>query len=254
MLQLLGLTLAAGGALGAHFGAFSPVLGGLLTLGGIFLLTFLFLGSLAGLLRKGRRELSWPGLTLGFAATCLTGAIAALVLLHPVSDLSTDTGNPPRFRHPAYAFRVEKGLEYADASLEQARGYDPAQAAAQLSAYPSVEPIAVKAPPREAFQAAMEILRAQFPEWRMRLEDIPSLHAELEVASPLFGFLDDLAIEARPVPKREGEARIELRSRARVPLADLGASARRIEDLRLRLAAGLRPLEDSFMKPQEEKK
>ncbi len=91
----------------------------------------------------------------------------------------------------------------------------------------AIAPLALAAPPQEAWRAARDAVAA-LPRTRIVEETADSLHAECR--SALFGFVDDLELELRAA-----EGAIAVRSASRLGYSDLGVNRRRVESLRAAL-------------------
>jgi uncharacterized protein (DUF1499 family) len=87
-----------------------------------------------------------------------------------------------------------------------------------------VEPFRLASPPREAWSAARESVKA-LPRTRIVQERDDYLHAECR--SALLGFVDDLELLLRP-----DDGVIAVRSASRLGYSDLGVNRRRVETLR----------------------
>ncbi|MGH9458162.1 MAG: DUF1499 domain-containing protein [Thermoanaerobaculia bacterium] len=160
----------------------------------------------------------------GIAATWIVGAVLALVAVAlparglaiarkapAIHDVTTDTADPPRFS--AIAARHETP--------------DEETIAKQRAAYPDLGPILIDDPPGEAFQRALEAVRAQG--WDVAAANQETGTIEATDTTFWFGFKDDVVIRVRP----EGSgSRIDLRSVSRVGRSDVGANAARIRRFR----------------------
>lgn len=132
----------------------------------------------------------------------------------PIHDISTDTLDPPRF---VAVLPLRKGAmnppDYAGASV----------AAQQTAAYPEIRTLVLDTPPDQAYARALaaaaalgwDIVAAVPAEGRIEATD----------TTAWFGFKDDVVIRIRP----QGSAsRVDVRSKSRVGMSDLGANAERI--------------------------
>lgn len=139
----------------------------------------------------------------------------------PIHDVTTDIETPPPF--------VDVLALRADAPNPP--GYAGAEVAAQqLEAYPQIQPLVVDRAPAEMFEAALEAVR------QLGWDVIASEPAEgrIEAVDTTFwyGFRDDVVIRIRA----EGSgSRIDVRSKSRVGVSDLGANAARIREFLNRL-------------------
>lgn len=178
----------------------------------------------------------WRGLGKAVGALFLTlamlaGPAAVLargMMLPPLTDLSTDTADPPRFRAMGFA-RPSDANSLLPPEAEQV--------ALQRSAYPAIKPIDLDATPEEAFNALLAIVRKR--KWRI-LDAVPPRgvvrdgQIEAVAPTPLLGFRNDLVIRVRATQKG---ARVDVRSASRYGVHDLGENAWRISGLMADLQA-----------------
>jgi uncharacterized protein (DUF1499 family) len=123
-----------------------------------------------------------------------------------VNDISTDTMNPPPFRDTP------------------TRAAYPAQnAELQHATYPDLAPLELPLGPRDAFAAALALVRARG--WEILAADQDQRHIEAVASTFLYGFKDEVAI--RVAPSATG-SRVDVRSRSRLGRNDRGANAKRI--------------------------
>lgn len=90
-----------------------------------------------------------------------------------------------------------------------------------------IPPFQLAMAPAEAWQTTRELV-AELPRTHIVQETADYLHAECR--SALFGFVDDLELQLRPM-----EGIIAVRSAARMGYSDLGVNRRRVERLRVAL-------------------
>jgi uncharacterized protein (DUF1499 family) len=159
---------------------------------------------------------------LAFGAIMMLRAKAQSV--PPIHDISTDTADPPAF---VAVLPLRAGAmnppEYAGASV----------AAQQTAAYPTISPLVLDVPPDQAYSRALaaaaalgwDIVAAVPAEGRIEATD----------TTAWFGFKDDIVIRIRP---QGAASRIDVRSKSRVGMSDLGANAERIGRLLDRLRSG----------------
>jgi uncharacterized protein (DUF1499 family) len=168
----------------------------------------------AGSGRTGRGAAA-AGAGLGAAATAvvLLGAGSAAGL-PAINDITTDPADPPAFA-AALELPANRGRDM---------GYPGESfASPQRSAYPDLAPLRVVLPPAEAFARA----RAAIDElgWEVTAEDPVAGRLEATDTSPVFRFVDDIAIRIRA----DGAgSRVDVRSKSRDGKGDLGANAARI--------------------------
>jgi uncharacterized protein (DUF1499 family) len=133
----------------------------------------------------------------------------------PIHDITTDTGNPP-------AFVAILPLR-ADASNPPEYGGEEV-AAQQRAAYPAIQPVSTALPPDQAFEEARAT--AQDQGWEI-VAAVPA-EGRIEATDTTFwwGFKDDVVI--RIAPEASG-SRVDIRSKSRVGIGDVGTNAARIE-------------------------
>ena len=139
-------------------------------------------------------------------------------LTPPINDISTDTADPPVFWFTATPSE-----------------YPPANAAPQRATYPDVQPLALSVPLDAGFDAALGLIKTRG--WQILSADRTEAQIEAIATSPVFGFQDEVAIR---LTAKDGQTRIDMRSRSRLGLVDRGANARRIIAFLSELEAGLK--------------
>jgi uncharacterized protein (DUF1499 family) len=153
------------------------------------------------------------------------GLVLALIVVGPplyhwrladqaprIHDISTDTGNPPRY---VAVMPLRKGQNSTDYSAEVA--------ALQKKGYPDIAPALLDVPPAQALQRAERAARAMG--WDIVAVAPEDLRIEATDTTLLFGFKDDIVI--RVAPNASG-SRVDMRSLSRVGRSDLGVNAKRI--------------------------
>jgi hypothetical protein len=230
----LGLLLVAGGLLAGQANLLSPLntfmaygIGGLLCLIAILLL-------LVGLgLSKG----SGGGVATGRAWGALLSAVLVIGLslalrpdtngAPPIHDLSTDLVNPP-------AFDQVIPLRAADGAQNPPEYAGEEFAAAQRKAFPDLVSLTVPQPAAEVFAAAEATARALG--WEIVAADASAGRIEATDTTAWFRFRDDVVI--RLTPGEQGTV-VDVRSKSRVGMGDMGTNAARIrqflDDLKTRL-------------------
>jgi uncharacterized protein (DUF1499 family) len=221
------LAVAAMAAGLSRAGAVEPA-GALAVLGASFVLA-----CLAGLLsataavviwRTGRRGagIAFMGLMLALALLAYPAFLSAKAISLPaIDDVTTDLDTPPSFLRSAKALEARGGRNPPDAS-EQTRE-------TQKRAYPKVQPILVDMELNDAYQLALQAVKARG--WRIVDAIAPSVregvgHIDAIDRSLFLGFPDDIAIRIKPLAN---QTRIDIRSRSRVWPHDFGANAERIQ-------------------------
>jgi uncharacterized protein (DUF1499 family) len=168
---------------------------------------------------------SAPGRGAAVLGTLLgAGLVALLAVLvarsggaPPIHDLTTSPDDPPVFRELA---RMPAN-EGRDLTYPQGGAEVPER---QRRAYPDLEPIRLDLAADEAFDAAQRAA-AQLG-WTVVWSNRELGVIEAYDTSPLFRFVDDVAVRVREAP--DGGAVVDLRSTSRVGVSDLGANAKRI--------------------------
>jgi uncharacterized protein (DUF1499 family) len=131
-----------------------------------------------------------------------------------INDITTDLEDPPIFS-AVIPLRPEgsSAIEYGGAEVAEI----------QRQAHPDVEPILTELAGDAAFQKAFET--AEMMGWEVVSGDMQTGIIEAIDTTPFFRFKDDIVIRIRPAG---GGSRIDLRSKSRVGLSDLGTNAKRI--------------------------
>ncbi len=167
------------------------------------------LGSAISGMMLGLLLLAYPAY-LGYKATKLP----------PISDITTDPVNPPRFD-----------------TLARQRPYDriayPGAAAAQMqqAAYPDIVPLQVNAPVKLTYDAALALVTKR--KWHVADAHPPGVGRrdaviEATARTPIMGFRDDVVIR---VSAAANGTRVDMRSASRNGLYDFGANAARVRSL-----------------------
>lgn len=174
---------------------------------------------------------NWRRDARGWAVTGAVALVAGLALaLHllswmntarsvpPIHDISTDLENPPEF--------VDVAPLRADApNPVEHPGREVAEQ--QSEAYPDLVPIRVAAPRDEVFAAAVAVVEDMG--WALVAQAPGEGRIEATDTTFYFGFRDDVVIRLR----RERELTvIDVRSKSRVGMSDVGTNATRIRSFR----------------------
>jgi uncharacterized protein (DUF1499 family) len=143
----------------------------------------------------------------------------------PIHDITTDTVDPPKFVAvlPLRAAKPDNNPpEYLGGKVTEH----------QKASYPDIQPIMSQKPPAELFASALHA--ADDLGWE--IVDKNPIEGRIEATSTSFwfGFKDDVVIRIRP----EGTgSRLDIRSKSRVGVGDVGANAARIRAFRDKLGA-----------------
>ncbi len=152
----------------------------------------------------------------------------------PIHDITTDTDNPPLFQ-ALLERRAQDGAvnppEYVDDGGEVA--------AQQKQAYPDIQPLVLNATSVGAVLNDAKSVARDLG-WTVITEARPSDGAPVQVGrmeatqtSFWFGFTDDIVVRITQQPN--DAVRVDVRSKSRVGISDLGANAKRIRAFLSRL-------------------
>lgn len=144
---------------------------------------------------------------------------AGLPHLH---DITTDTGNPPRF---VAILPLRK-----DAT--NSTDYSAETAALQKNGYPDIGPALLNVPPAQALQLAERAARAMG--WDIVAVAPDQLRIEATDTTLMFGFKDDVVIR---VTANGSGSRVDARSLSRIGGSDLGTNAKRVRSFIRKLDA-----------------
>jgi uncharacterized protein (DUF1499 family) len=218
----LGLGAAAIGLLGARIGL-SPISAfSAFGIGALVCLLALLVLLIGLLLSKGSGGAHSPGRVWG----AFIGAAALVAISYggfsssggapPIHDITTDLANPPAF-DKVVALREADGAqnppEYAGAET----------AAQQQEAFPDLETLQLQRPRDEVFSAAEAAARSMG--WEIVSADGALGRIEATETTTWFRFRDDVVIR---VSASGDTTAVDVRSKSRVGMGDMGANAARI--------------------------
>jgi hypothetical protein len=247
-LTFISLIIAGLAYAGAYFGIVSGELGAMILGGAGVAILFLFLITALKVIFGKRASLFI--FLIGLVVAAAFGYGYFLNNLFPVSDVTTDLNNPPKFKFPVFPFVVDKGAEYLDSSLQIERGYDQSISSMQYKMAPSLENIRTKLPPSDAYSASINTIKSQLPFWTILLDDPKKRHAEMTFTQGIFNLRRDVIIEVRQDPKAPERIEVALRCRSRLWFADFGACLAIVKDLDTRFHLAFKPLEDRPTPPE----
>jgi len=142
-----------------------------------------------------------------------------------IHDITTDTVDPPQF----VSLLSRRG------SRASPSAYDgPEAASQQRRAYPDIQPLVLSVPVAQAFKAVVET--AGRMGWEVVGSDREAGRVEAIATTFLLRFKDDVVVRVRD---EAGGARVDVRSKSRVGIGDLGTNARRIQKFLSELRRGL---------------
>lgn len=134
--------------------------------------------------------------------------------LPAIHDITTDTNNPPAF----------VAIARVRTTLHNPVTYDgPQVAALQRQFYPDIRTVMFSHNRDEVFTAAMQVIE-DF-EWRIAEASAEQGRIEATVTSRWFGFKDDVVIRLASV---NGMTTVDVRSKSRVGITDVGSNAQHI--------------------------
>ncbi|MEE4184857.1 MAG: DUF1499 domain-containing protein [Gammaproteobacteria bacterium] len=185
-----------------------------------------------GLLRSGGSGggnptgLVWLAVILGLAGiantTARMGAGGA-----PIHDISTDTADPPAFVAVAKLRGPnDNPAEYAGAET----------AAKQAAAYPDLKTLVLPDPYSLVFATALEV--AESMGWEIVASDVSGGRIEATATTPFVGFKDDIVIRVRD---QSPQTLVDVRSKSRLGMGDMGVNANRIREYTGKLVNALEP-------------
>jgi uncharacterized protein (DUF1499 family) len=204
----------------------------LLLAGGFLLLLAGTLLALVGMLVASARRMRFArgpavvGVALGLLVSgYLLSWIARARAAPPLHEISTDLADPPAFVAVAALRRDAQAVnpsEYVSrVSAPGGRIIDVPEL--QRQRYPDIQPLRLRLAPAAALQAAQRA--AQGLGWQIDAYMPADGRLEATDTSVFFGFKDDVVVRVRA---SDAGSRIDVRSKSRVGLSDVGANARRV--------------------------
>ncbi len=218
------------GTLGAFTSAVKPVQGFSLVLVGMATSAVFGIALAGASAFASATGKSWRPRALRASIIPLLVAIPAFIAVSTSSvptmnDVSTDLGDRLEFDPELAQLRTS-----AEPGEEQRAHFD----ALQKDAYPDLVPILVAPPPDQAFAQALQAAES-LPGWKVTSSDAAAGRIEATDTSRIFHFVDDIVIRVRP----DGSAsRVDIRSRSRDGLGDMGVNAKRVRAYTAALAQG----------------
>lgn len=230
--SILSLALFVLGPLGAHLNLVSPLMGFQFFLLAMLLgVLALVLGAIALFRTRGgeHRQVKARARFATVAGGAITLIFAFLVVrargYPPINDITTDFDNPPEFIHASELIANRgRDLKYDNARYAQR----------QSQGYGKLEPMSMAAGADAAFER-VKAAAARMPTWQITYTDPAARTLEGVETSPLFHFQDDFVIQVRSVDA--SHSLVEMRSKSRDGVGDLGVNFLRIESFLRELAA-----------------
>ncbi|MEE4638915.1 MAG: DUF1499 domain-containing protein [Wenzhouxiangella sp.] len=177
-------------------------------------------------LRAGHAGLLLVSLVVGAAAAAVPAwHLKQARSLPRIHDITTDFANPPIFR-AMIPLRADapNPPEYPGEEI----------ASQQRQAYPDIQPLRVEVYPAIVFEHALETARGMG--WEIVAAEPERGRIEATDTTFWFGFKDDVVVR---VSAEDDGTRVDVRSKSRVGLSDVGANAARIRTYLQRIEARL---------------
>jgi len=224
------LSFLAIGPLAAHFRVLPPLAGfglGVLAvlIGVVFGIALAGAAAFASVTAKPWRRRAVRGAIVPLLVGVPVMALVTTSKVPPIHDISTDLADRLEFSPAVNTASPNKDYEGPD----RERVDDM-----QRESYPTVAPIRLTLPPADAFERARKVA-AGMPGWEVTQADPQAGRIEATATSSFFHFVDDLVIRVRP---DGGGSRVDVRSRSRVGVGDMGANAKRVLAYTAALQAG----------------
>ena len=204
----------------------------LLLAGGLLLLLAGTLLAIVGMLVASARRMRFArgpamvAIAIGLLASgYLLSWIARARAAPPIHEISTDLADPPAFvavaalRRDAHAVNPS---EYVSRVSAPGGGIIEVPEL-QRQRYPDIQPLRLRLAPAAALQAAQRA--AQRLGWQIDAYVPGDGRLEATDTSAFFGFKDDVVVRVRA---SDAGSRLDVRSKSRVGLSDVGANARRV--------------------------
>jgi uncharacterized protein (DUF1499 family) len=227
VLSVIAAGLLLAGSLGSRAGLWPFTIGFLLLAASVLLALVGASLSLTGGIKTAQWASAGAGVAIGLAVVAVPGAFILSARGKPaIHDITTDPDNPP-------VFVAILPLRAGAANPPEYAGSEAA--AQQRRAYPDIQPLTLRVAREEAFDRSLRAVQDLGLD--IVAADRASGRIEAVDTTFWFGFKDDVVIRITGSPADEG-ARVDLRSKSRVGVGDLGTNARRIRNLLERLQSG----------------
>ncbi len=131
-----------------------------------------------------------------------------------INDIVTSPKNPLDFNK----------IKYLPENSDRDFTYEPKLYKTQKFLYLNIKPLLIAKPAKDVFATALEIAQ-NMKQWQIIYTNKRSLIIEVVVKTLLFGFKDDVVIK---VTNNKTLSQIDMRSKSRLGLGDMGVNAKRI--------------------------
>jgi uncharacterized protein (DUF1499 family) len=224
VLSLISAAVLLAGPLGSRLGLWSFVIGFLMLALSLLLgLVGASLSLVAGF-KTGQWQMAAAGIVAGLAVVSVPSAFILSGVGKPaIHDITTDTVNPPMFV-------AIVPLRAGAANPPEYGGSEVADQ--QRRAYPDIAPLVVHLSASNAFDRVNAVIRDLG--WELVASDRASGRVEATDTTFWFGFKDDVVVRISEDPSGQ-DSRIDVRSKSRVGVGDVGTNARRVRELLSRL-------------------
>lgn len=190
------------------------------------------LGILAILLRlvtkQGAMMPALVGIVLGVAAVGFVENFRTqAAAVPPIHDITTDTDNPPAFVATVALREAANAVNPPHYVGDEPDPGNPDRTIreAQLAHYTDLGPLVLDAAPDAVFSAAQAVVEEL--SWELVAANSDEGRIEAVVITAWYGFKDDVVI--RIAAQSDGTTRVDVRSKSRIGVSDIGANAARIQ-------------------------
>lgn len=203
-----------------RYAVYAAIAGGAIAL--ISLVTALISGGVGA---AARNATGWIGLLVGLVVFYVPYSVQSGGY-PPIHDVTTDVDDPPALV-AAVPLRQASGAsntpEYDRIVKSPRGGAELNVPELQKKAFPDIQPIKLDVPPDQAFQKALDTVKAM--RWTLIEANPAEGRIEAWDKTAWFGFIDDVVIRVRA----EGSgSRVDVRSVSRIGFGDIGKNGKRI--------------------------
>lgn len=220
--SLIAVALVLAGLVGAYFGLAAPYMAFQFFLFGLLFGVLGLIIGVVGLLLTRRPQYQAAhrrAVIASYLGAMLTALLVYLALgangYPAINDITTNFDNPPEFVHAvSLPGNLGRNLTYDKAKYAER----------QQQGYGMLEPLKLPLDPDQAFKE-VSTMASEMHGWTITFEDPKTRTLEGIAITPLFHFRDDFVIQVRPAAS--GSV-VEMRSKSRDGVGDVGANYKRI--------------------------